>query len=197
MDILIAQSGLSATDALLRSGALGRLLQRLDYDIPWCRYYVVETHDPSRPFRQLDVACDPYGISRYGPALSLALDHSIEVNGLRVLDPAMTAVYLVCKRAVKGARDDYELEQLRRAFLADTRAATQLLRTVFGEAGDALAEGLADPSARLCLDGIRRSVGRQRRRPLPIVLRAGFDTRLRVGRVVHPTGLIVAFAGPD
>lgn len=39
LDILIARSGLSATETLLRSGALGRLL-RIDYAIPWCRYYV-------------------------------------------------------------------------------------------------------------------------------------------------------------
>ena len=197
LDILIARSGLSATDALLRFGALGRLLQRLDYDIPWCRYYVVETRDPGHPFRQLDVACDPYGISRYGPALRLALDHSVEVNGLRVLDPAMTAVYLACKRAEKGVRDEYDLEQLRRAFMVDTPAATQLLRAVFAERGDALAEDLADPSARVCLEGIRRSVASRRRRPVSFVRRAGFETRRRVDRVVHPTGLIVAFAGPD
>lgn len=197
LDILIARSGLSATDALLRSGALGRLLQRVDYEIPWCRCYVVETGDPARPFRQLDVACDPYGISRCGPALRIALDHSVEVNGLRVLDPAMTVVYLACKRAIKGVRDDYDLDQLRRPFMVDTRAATQLLRAIFGERGDALAEDLADPSARVCLDGIRRSVASRRRRPVSFVRRAGFETRRRVGRVVHPTGLIVAFAGPD
>ena len=76
IDIAVARESLVAVDTIVRAGRLGRLLQRFDYDVPWCRFYVIETDEPGRHLRQLDIACDPFGIGRYGDAVQLALEHA-------------------------------------------------------------------------------------------------------------------------
>ena len=119
-------------------------------------------------------------------------------DGLRVLTPGMSAVYLACKRAVKGVRDDDDVAQLRRAFTDRARAAAPLLEMVFGPAGRRLAEALSnarDPGPALA--EVRRSTSLQRRRPSKLVLRTRFEVARRARRVARPTGLVVCLAGPD
>ena len=101
VDLAVTRESLSTVDLLLTCGRLGRLLQRLDYDIPWCRYYAIETGEAKRRYRQVDVACDPRGIGRYGPALRVVLANTHLVDGLRIPEPAAEAFYLIVKRAKK------------------------------------------------------------------------------------------------
>jgi hypothetical protein len=103
LDIAVTRRSLAAVDALVRAGTFGRMLQRLHYDVPWCFYYVVESDEPGRRYRQLDVACDPWGIGRYGPAIPLALDFIKRNPGVRTLDERTESAYLAIKRARKGA----------------------------------------------------------------------------------------------
>ena len=126
IDVAVARESLVAVDTIVRAGRLGRLLQRFDYDVPWCRYYVIETGDPGRRFRQLDIACDPFGIGRYGDAVQLALEHAQRVDGLSTLSPAATVAYLAAKRARKGIRGEADVRQLQQKFDADPAGASTL-----------------------------------------------------------------------
>ena len=134
IDVAVARESRIAVDLILRSGRLGPLVQRLDHDVPWCHYYVVAVNEPTRRYRQLDVTCDPWGISKDGSAIRVAMCHRRRVNGLSVPTPAAEAVYLILKRARKGVGPG-ELARLHNAFLADPQGATAILQQEFGEVG--------------------------------------------------------------
>ena len=136
VDIVVDRDSLNVLDTVVRTGALGRLVQRLDYDVPWCRYYVLDTGDAERRFRQLDVACDPFGIGRYGNALRLALAGRERIDGWPVLGANAALVYLAAKRARKGVRDADDVTQLRSAYAA-APTAESALADAFGAAGSA------------------------------------------------------------
>ena len=73
IDIGVDRKDVDLVDTLLHSGALGRLVQRIHHDVPWCRYYVLATGDPERPYRQVDVASDPWGLSALGRSIDLEI----------------------------------------------------------------------------------------------------------------------------
>ena len=104
VDVAVSRQSIGTVDLLAKSGTFGRLLQRIDYDVPWCRYYVLEADEPGRRYRQLDVACDPWGIGRYGRAVSIALANRRRIDGMSVPGTAAEALYLAVKRARKGAQ---------------------------------------------------------------------------------------------
>jgi thymidylate kinase len=199
LDVAVAPGSLPAVDAIVRSGALGRLVQSFHYDVPWCRWYVVESGEPGRRHRQLDVACDPWGIGRYGHALPLALSRVDTSSGLPVPGPAAETGYLAVKRACKGLRRVRDLAQLLAAFRRDPQGAYELLERAFGEAGAALAAALERGTDDLAgeLERLRKVVDRSRRRPAILVRRGFFGLVRVVHRVVYPTGLVVWVVGPD
>ena len=41
LDIAVGHESLETVDWIIRTGTFGRLIQRFDYDVPWCRFYVV------------------------------------------------------------------------------------------------------------------------------------------------------------
>ena len=130
VDIAVPPEALAAVDVLVRSGRFGRVLQRLDYDVPSARYYVVESEEDGRRYRQIDVASDRWGIGRYGPAIPLALASSNR-NGRPKGDPGpgARATYLAVKRARKHVAAD---ARLRAAFDSEPAAARALLSDVRG-----------------------------------------------------------------
>jgi hypothetical protein len=173
-------------------------MQRFDYDVPWCRYYVIETGDPERRFRQLDIACDPFGIGRYGDAVQLALEHAVRVDGLSTLPPAATVVYLAAKRSRKGIRNEADVRQLRQTFNTDPTGAATLLRDAFDDRGTALARALGDGSDPVpALRDIGRQIEARRRTPRRLALRARLGTARLARRLGRPTGLLVSVVGPD
>jgi hypothetical protein len=199
VDIAVTRDSLATVDALVRSGAFGRLLQRLDYDIPWSRFYVVRSDEPGRRYRQLDVACDPWGIGRYGRAIAVALaELQIDSDPPRPSAPA-TTLYLAVKRAVKLGRAPKRLVDLQQAFDADPSGSTALLERELGSAGLALARALARRTTDLQgeLHGVAREVGRQRARGWVLVRRGVFACSRVTSRALHPTGLVACLAGPD
>src|SRR2546428_9483512 len=115
VDIAVTPESLPIVDDLVRSGCFGRLLQRLYYDVPWCFYYVIETAEPDRRYRQLDVACDPWGIGRYGPAVDICLSRTTVIDDVHVPTPAAEALYLALKRARKGVRGPVDRSALEAA----------------------------------------------------------------------------------
>lgn len=202
VDIAVDRSSVAVVDALVRLGTFGRLLQSLHYDVPWCCWYVLETGDPRRPYRQLDVACDPWGVGRYGPAIPLALRraHRSPQTWVRVPDPAAEAVYLAVKRARKGLARAQDSEQLSKAFAACPTTARELLGHSFGAAGAAVANALEANDA----DELERGLTRLRRRltlqaaaPRSITRRARQTSARIAGRLARPSGLVVSVAGPD
>jgi N-acetylglucosaminyldiphosphoundecaprenol N-acetyl-beta-D-mannosaminyltransferase len=198
LDLAVARESLVAVDTIVRSGKLGRLLQRFDYDVPWCRYYVIDTGEPGRRLRQLDIACDPFGIGRYGDAVQSALEHAQPVDGLSALSSAATVVYLAAKRGRKGIRGPDDLHQLQTEFKADPAGASRLLQAAFDEPGAALARALADGSdPTTALRSIGSLIGASRRRPWRLALRAWFGAARIVRRLRRPTGLLVSVVGPD
>ena len=198
IDVAVGRESLTAVDTIVRAGGLGRLLQRFDYDVPWCRFYVIETDEPGRRLRQLDVACDPFGIGRYGDAIRLALASTQAVAGGSRLAPAAATVYLAAKRARKGVRGQTDVEQLQAEFHADPAGATRLLRAAFDECGTTLAQALdegSDPQP--ALHDIGSLIQARRRTPRRLTLRAGFGAARIIRRLRHPTGLLVSVVGPD
>jgi hypothetical protein len=198
VDVAVEPASLGAADALIRTGQLGRLLQRLHYDVPWCRFYVLRAHEDGRRYRQVDVACDPWGIGRYGPAIPVALGSPERVAGIPVPRAAARCVYLAAKRARKGA-EAAQLVPLRAAFAEDPEGATELLASTYGRAGSELAAGLREERTDLTgsLDAVAAEVARARRSPSAFPRRLLFEAARIAGRALHPTGLAVTLAGPD
>ncbi len=199
LDVAVGQRSRHLVDALVRQNMFGRVVQMIHYDIPWCRTYVVEVDEPGRRYRQLDIACDPWGVSRLGAALPMALAETRRLEELRVPAPAGEAVYFAVKKAVEGLKRSDDAAYLRRAFLRDPRGATVLLERHFAGAGTLLARALAagEGDYRTELSVLRAAVQRQRRTPAALARRIVFVLVRSAGRVLAPTGLVVALAGPD
>lgn len=199
VDLAVDRDSLATLDAIVRSGAFGRLLQRLDYDIPWCRFYVVESKEPGRRYRQLDVACDPWGIGRYGRTVAVALSQIEISSGLPRPSPPAATYYLAVKRAMKLQRAPESLVDLRRAFDRDPARGADLLQRELGGAGLALARALAHGDTDLTgeLRGVARHVVRQQRAGGALARRAVFSASRLVRRMVRPTGFVACLAGPD
>jgi hypothetical protein len=199
VDVAVGRHSLETVDALIRLGTFGRLLQRFDYDVPWCRYYVVESDEPGRPYRQLDVACDPWGIGRYGASIRLALMSPEKSDDCRVASPGAETLYLALKRAKKGELRTGDAEQLRATFRRDPRVARDLLERHLGKPGGALADALERDRHDLTAEmrALRAHASLVRWKPAFVWRRLSFGA-LRVGRrVLRPTGLVVAVVGPD
>lgn len=199
LDLAVARRSLRRVDRLLRSCALGRLVQRLDYDIPWCRLYVLETDEPGRRYRHLDIACDPWGLGRYGPAIPIALRHVRRTVSGRVTEPGAETAYLAVKRACKGFGRLPERSRLAEAYRRDPVGAAELLACQFGGAGRELARTLGRSEADLDqkLEHLRMLVRRRRRSPSILLRRVAFAIARAWRRFARPTGLVVAVVGPD
>ena len=197
IDIVVSRASLKPVDSLIRTGALGGLVQRVDYDVPWCRAYLLDTRSPDRRFRQLDVACDPLGISRHGQGLRDPLRGSVLKQGKPVVGPETRLVYLAAKRAYKGIRNQREVTLLQEAFdAADDGSGA--LGAAFGHAGRLLAEALIRPSPLdHALSLVAKSIRNHRNHPARLLLRGMFGTARALRRAVTPAGLVVAVVGPD
>ena len=197
LDLAVGRASLDVADAIIRSGALGRLVQCFHYDVPWCHHYVLESEEVGRKYRQIDLRCDPWGIGMYGATVREALARAVLADEVRVARPAAETLYLAAKRAQKRA---YErpggIDDLRDAFKRDPVAATELLQTHFGSAGRALASSLLNESdARDALARIRRRLVLLRSTPLMLARRASFGSLRVTRRLARPTGLAVAIVG--
>ena len=199
VDVAVGRESRELVDWIIRAGRFGSLVQRLDYDVPWCRYYVLESDEPGRRYRQLDVACDPWGIGRYGGSIRLALASAERWQERRVASAAAQTLYLALKRASKGCLRPGDAEQLRSVFERDRAAARDVLEQHLGEAGAALADALEGdrPDLTTELRALRKYAKRARTRP-PLAWRRLLYGTLRIGRrVLRPTGLVVGVVGPD
>jgi hypothetical protein len=198
VDVVVHRRALDAVDTLARSGSFGRLVQRLDYDVPWCRFYVVETGEAAPRYRKLDVAADPFGIGRYGAAPAVALAQAERRDGLAVPSPAAQCLYLAVKRSRKRMRSASQTGSLRRAFALDPDAAAALLEAHLGRAGSALADALrTDADLGEPLQSVEHELRRLDRAPARRARRAVYQAARIVRRGRRPTGLVVCLAGPD
>ena len=198
-DLAVDRSSLRAFDTAIRAAALGRLVQAVHYDVPWCVSYVVATGESGRRYRNVDVACDPWGVSRLGPAIPVALGYAAERGGVRVPAPAAAAFFLALKRACEGVKRPSDPAVLAEVFSRDAQGAAELLERWCGAAGAALAERLAarDPDAADGLAAVRAAVAARRRSPRSLARRAAFGAARATARARHPCGLLVCIGGPD
>src|SRR5581483_1302024 len=189
IDLAVDRGSLHVVDSLARQGSFGRLLQRIDYDIPWCRYYVVESQETNRNYRQIDVACDPWGLGRYGVSIQVALANAVDVGGIRVPSPAAQTLYLAVKRSMKGELHVGDAEQLADAFCQDPDGAASLLHDFLGFEGGRLARALQNNQSNLAdeLQAIRSVCLRSRRRPEIIAKRFLFGALRCAHRTRRPT----------
>ena len=199
LDVGVDVGSLPIADAIVRLGMVGRLVQRFDYDVPWCRFYVMLAEDNTRRYRELDIACDPYGASRYGLTIQYALDHAVQQTGVPVPIPAADLAYLCAKRATKGVRRPRELEALRRLYFADPLSAEGALQEIFGSCGEHLARGLGSSDLELAraLEEVARGIRRQQRQPAVFTKRSVQRVGRIVRRLARPTGYCVTLVGPD
>jgi hypothetical protein len=197
IDIAVGGGDVELVDTLLHSGALGRLVQRIQHDVPWCRYYVLATGDPARPYRQVDVASDPWGLSALGRSIALALASGRRANTTRP-QPAEEAFFLLAKRAHKGLRDEDDRSALIEGYRRDPDGTRQLLVRELDGAGSRVAAELSRGSiAPDALKELWRAMTRERRRPATAARRATYSALRVAERLRHPTGLTVVIAGPD
>lgn len=199
VDIAVAPRSRRTVDALIRTGVLGRVIQCLHYADPWSHYYVLETNEPGRRFRQLDVVCDPWGISRDGPAIRTSLAHPAREAGIRVTTPAARTLYLSIKRARKRRFTPEDVRRLASLYEQDPARSDELLEEIIGAAGTALASAMRDHKSDISdeLDGVRNALRRKSLRPDRLLLRAYFTPRRLLSRFWRPTGAVVVLAGPD
>jgi hypothetical protein len=197
IDIVVKRGHEQMVDVIIRSGALGRPLQMIAYDVPWCRYYVVATADAHRPYRQLDVSCDPWGLSMLGRALPTALASAVKERRQRPT-PAAETFLLLAKRAHKGLRRTGDADALVNAFQGDPEGARQLLVSELGQVGAVAAEelrcGVVSPAT---LQRVWRTMLQRRRTPGLVARRALLSAARVARRLGRPTGLSVVIAGPD
>jgi peptidoglycan/xylan/chitin deacetylase (PgdA/CDA1 family) len=200
IDVAVSRASRPVVDAIVRSGAFGRVVQRHDWGVPWCRYYVVETAEIGRRYRQLDLISDPWGIGRDGLAVPLALSSAQRgPDGCRIPSAAAETVYLAVKRARKRMHRPEDQASIVLAFERDPVAAGRLLERHFGAPGESLARALEQGKRDLSdeLDSLREFVSWQRRRPSALIRRAAFATARYLLRLLRPSGLVVCLAGPD
>lgn len=198
LDVAVDRKGAGVVDAILRTGALGRLVQCFHY-APRSRYYVLQSTEPGRRYRELDVVCDQAGIGRDGTAVRVALAHAVDHEGLRVPAPGATTLYLAAKKARKGASGPEAAAALLRAYERDPAGSDDLLGRHLGAAGRELALALARGERNLDreLAAVRATLRRCRRTPQRLARRAALEGLRGFRRVVRPAGLVVAVAGPD
>jgi len=198
LDVAVARESVGRTRSLVRSGVFGRPIQAVDYDVPWCTWYVLEARERGRRHRQIDFACDPWGIGRYGPAVRLALAGAEDTEQGRLPEPAAEAAYLALKRAAKGIHHDTERTALAASVAADPDGLTALLERELGQPLDLRAPlSAASGEAERALARLRRRVIRRRLRPR-VFSRLLVYRMLRLWRrVAQPTGLVVSLVGPD
>lgn len=199
IDVAVASHDRELVDLMIRAGTFGRLVQRVHYDIPWCLAYVVKLEGSDRRYRQLDVACDPWGISRLGPAVPLALAQAQRSDVLRTPEPGAEACFLAVKRACEGLKRPDDARALADAFARDPAGAQEHLTNLFGNSGTTLAVALAERRADLSreLHALRRTVGRGRLAPRLLPRLAFYACGRTVRRITRPRGLAVALVGPD
>lgn len=197
VDVAVSKDSLRAVEAVARAGALGRLVQQVDYDVPWCRCHTFDTGEGRRRFRQLDVACDPWGISQHGITVARALTKATTVEGSCVPVPRARFAYLLAKRARNGIRDARDEEQLCHAWGADPSGCGAELEEAFGSRGARAAAAMQSGDVDSAVRAIRIALDGAARTPALRARRIGASTVRAARRAVRPTGLVVAVAGPD
>ena len=132
LDVAVTRQSLGAVDALVRAGTFGRMLQRLHYGVPWYFTYVIERRETEQRYRELDVACDPWGdrTLRAGSADCARL-HKAQPGRARV-GRRGRGRYLALKRSQKGVRDERERRRLTAAAREHWQAAGALLEPRLG-----------------------------------------------------------------
>jgi hypothetical protein len=193
--IFVDRRSRGTLDALLRSGRFGHVTQSYHYDIPWCTRYVLG----SRPREQLvlDVVCDPWAISLYGPVPQY-LGSTWTASGTDTLSPAAATLHACVQSALRGEGIDARPE-LVAAFERDPVGAALLLELSLGKAGRDIARELSHEAADLgsALHGVRLAIEAERRRPSRLALRAAFSVMHCAQRLARPSGAVVGLAGPD
>ena len=128
-----------------------------------------------------------------------AVDASGKPKGFFTAAPAREFIYYLVKRVDKGQLDWPRCEYLHLCWCADPRGAeAQLMRFWNNPAETDLIARAAESNEwqGVCaaLPSLRKSMHRRLHTSPRALLR---EARRRVHRVVHPTGLLVAFVGPD
>jgi thymidylate kinase len=198
LDVAVVAPHRRVVDVLARSGAFGLLVSRTRYDVPSCVTYVVEASDGDQRYRKLDVACDPFGVSRLGPAVPLALGNVEWTAETPVLSPAAQTCFLAAKRACEGVKRSGDLAALRRSYERDRDGAARILGEAFGEAGRSLSSALAtERDLTQELGALQSSIRRSRSRGRRSVTLARFATGRALERALRPVGLAIVLVGPD
>lgn len=191
-DIDVVASGVPRWWPLGLQGA--RLCQILRYDVTgW--YWILDVD--GRPIA-VDTLVDPRGIGKYAFPIRAS---EARLQDLEPAPPAVRAAYLALKRLRKGDRSTRAWAAIAGLAGEDPAGTTRLLTEALGNrAGRALADASLQghpPDPR----SWRRLRGRQRRARIRGV-RGGVELAWAmaarwVGRIVQPSGLVVAVVGPD
>lgn len=207
IDIATDRHGLRAMDDILTELAEYsefRIIQKLHYDVPSCYYYVVayvdETGEPH--FLGLDLLCDDHGIGRYMMSASVLLQDRRTYRSFYIPAPKIEATYLVLKRIAKDNLELHHKQSIEGLYRENRDDVTELLTKYLGkyrtrELEDNVCNGDWE---RFCqqIPAYQRCLQLRKARNLWRSLEMAFRQMVRVaGRLIHPTGLVIALTGPD
>ncbi len=180
-----------------------RIVSVLHYEVPYGYYFIIATRGDRPAFVHLDCLYDPWGVSLYPLPTPWLIEGADSNEGYpRVLDDK-TAVYLLIKRAVKGAADDAQAAELRR--MLDNRSgkvSAALTSATSVRAEDlisALLHTTTSAQAEAILRQLRWRLARTRlvRHPVLWSHRLFLNAIRRSRRLTLPTGFFVVLIGPD
>lgn len=184
-----------------------QLVQCLEHEQN-ARYFVVgwRNADDNYDFLALDICGDYY---RNGRKLlssldllatrQVALDSKARQLGFYVPSPAMGFIYYLLKRIDKAALNDQQTNYLYERWQRNPSAAANHIRSLWGNTPEARlliqASEVNDWSVVRCiLPRLRRVMRKQR----PMTLRSWYcEMQRRARRVLKPSGVMIAFLGPD
>lgn len=183
----------------------GRLaiVQRLHYEILSGYYYIVRIAGNRGLFLHLDCLFDPFGVNRYHLATSYLLEGKLsDSSGSRIASDK-EALYLLMKRAIKGAISKQQLDKLHQTFDLRSETLREEVRRWFGNPGAHAVESLMRleraEDANMILVKLRDIVQRRFRRchPVRYLIAKGLTVARQLNRLFNPTGQFVVILGPD
>jgi len=206
IDLVFANDPRPIIDPILKQMQdLGKILvvHRLHYEVPYGFYYVIKCADDPGELLHLDCLFDPWGLGRYHVTSTYLLQgKKPESWGYRANDQR-NALYLLVKRAIKGAMTVDKRRTLERAISNNPSEFWPDVDRWFGASGRRLVDRLlaARETSEYAVEltGLRQALERRffYRHPLRYLAGRILSLLRQLCRAWQPTGLFVVILGPD
>lgn len=202
IDIVISRNGISEFQRFIweLEDENTKIVSMFQHEIVAFFYVVFHFDGNKRVFIQPDVCTDYYRKGRLFLTADFLLDgrRKAPQGDFYVLSPAKEFIYYLLKKIDKQSLSSEQFEHLRRVYLQDKSAAIQEAST-FWNATDLsiIKEALEKNRCELILDRLKQLQqaihASHYIRPMDLAK----NCFLKVKRILHPTGFVLAVMGPD